>query len=264
MRKIDESKITSDKSMFFKQGTWTHLQKAYIEAIDALARVVIKDYDPTKVYILYGCVNSTTAPIYTITAGAVYYAGEVYLVDAVTFTSTGANVAVATIATTNNTTDYSADPCEFSDGSLENVHNIRKVVIATGTAGTGISDFSNFLDNGNAHKSAYVDITSTVTLNTAVWAGTGTTFTVRKYEDGTVSVNAWLYHAATVAQGIGIFTGLPVPSTGGIQIVQMADDIGASYGIHNCALGLGSGALTLRTAITTTGVLAYLNFTYKA
>jgi hypothetical protein len=100
-------------------------------------------------------------------------------------------------------------------------------------------------------------------LNTTVWAGGATDFEVLRWEDGTVSVKANLYHAATVAQGIGIFTGLPIPSTGGIQIIQMADDIGASYGIHNCALTLGDGVLTLRTAISTTTTIAYLNFTYK-
>ena len=145
MRKIDESKITSDKSMFFKQGTWTHLQKAYQEPIaESLKAMIGSGYDATKMYVLNGCINSGSGSSFVISAGSVFYGGEVYLVDAVSFSTTGSNVAVATITTTNNTTDYSADPCEFSDGSLENVHNIRKVVIASGASGSGTKNYSSF------------------------------------------------------------------------------------------------------------------------
>ena len=145
MRKIDESKITSDKSMFFKQGTWTHLQKAYQEPIvETIKAMIGSTYDATKMYVLNGCINSGSGSSFIISAGSVFYDGEVYLVDAVSFTTSGGNVAVATITTTNNTTDYSADPCEFSDGSLENVHNIRKVVIASGASGSGTKNYSAF------------------------------------------------------------------------------------------------------------------------
>lgn len=262
MRKIDETQITGTDGAYFKKGTWAHLQKAYIEALDALARVIIKDYDPTKVYILYGCVNSTTAPIYTLTAGAVYYAGEVYLVDAVTFTSTGADVAVATIVTTNNTSDYSADPVISSEGNNLYMHNIRKVVIATGTAGTGISDYSNFIANNNAHIDAFEDITSTVTLNSATWNGFSA-FQVLRWEDGTVSVRCLLQHTATVSAGTGILTGLPIPSYTGGQVETLCDDDTGTITFHRCLLGLGSGTLVLREAIATTNKTAFISFTYK-
>lgn len=263
MRKIDETQITGSDGAYFKKGTWTHLQKAYIEALDALAKAIIKDYDPTKVYILYGCENSTTAPIYTLSAGAVYYAGEVYLVDAVTFTSAGADVAVATIVTTNNTADYSADPVISSLGNNLYMHNIRKIVIATGTAGTGISDYSNFIANNNAHIDAYEDITASVTLNTAVWAGGFTDHIVKRWEDGTVSVNCTLQHAATVSAGTGILTGLPVGSDGGIQVELLVDDFAGTATFHHCTLQMNTGALVLRTAIGTTNKQANISFTYK-
>lgn len=162
MRKIDESKITSDKSMFFKQGTWTHLQKAYKEITEETIKSLIgSSYDATKVYVLNGCVNSGSGSSFNISAGSVFYAGEVYLVDATTFTTSGGNVAVGTITTTNNTTDYSADPCLFTDGTYENVHNIRKFVIASGAVGSGTKAYADF--NFYPFKNNYTKYTNGVT-----------------------------------------------------------------------------------------------------
>lgn len=208
MRKIDESKITSDKSMFFKQGTWTHLQKAYQEPITETIKAMIgSGYDATKMYVLNGCINSGSGSSFIISAGSVFYDGEVYLVDAVSFTTSGGNVAVATITTTNNTTDYSADPCEFSDGSLENVHNIRKVVIASGASGSGTKNYSAF--DFDTFKYNYKDITSQCTVIGAI---TPTTFSVREYNDGTISVFLTGTYSGAISAG-NLITGLPTAHT---------------------------------------------------
>jgi hypothetical protein len=264
MRIIDESLIPVGDAAYFKQGTWTHLQKAYKEAIDALARCIIKSYDPTKVYILYGCVATGTDPgARTFTAGAVYYAGEVYLVPSASFTTTGSNVAIANISEVFNTTDYSVDPQTTPGGASISLHTIRTIVITAGTAGTGdVPDFSLWLGNGNAHKDAYTDITSTVTLNTAVWNGFSGCQVLR-WEDGTVSVKCILSHSATVSAGTGILTGLPIPSYPGGQVETLCDDEVGTITFHRCLLGFGSGTLVLREAISTTNKLAYISFTYK-
>lgn len=145
MRKYDTSAITTTIAAPVKGGTFVHLQLAYQEALDAIAKAVIGPFpQANKVYVLFGCVNTGTYPTYTISAGAVYYNGEVYLVDAVTFTTSGGHVAVASIATTYFT-DQSADPVTFKDTSTHNMHQIRKIVLADGLSGSTIADFSAFL-----------------------------------------------------------------------------------------------------------------------
>jgi hypothetical protein len=152
MRKIDLSNISTNVGMPIKSGVLSHLQFAYQEAIDAIVKGNIGgEYDPAKFYVLYGCVNSTTAPIYTVSAGAIFYNGEIYLVDAFTFTSTGSNVAVGTINTTFYTGNgTNADPVTFTDGSPHNVLQIRKVVFSSAASASGDVDFSGlFFTNTN-------------------------------------------------------------------------------------------------------------------
>lgn len=143
MRKINTSSITSTVAMPFKSGTIDHLQKAYTEAVAALAKNMIgTDYDPTKFYILHGCVNSGSGSSYVISAGAIFYNGEVYLVDAATFTASG-STAVGTITKTQEVTN--ADPVTFTDGVSRNVHDIYKIVFAAGTSGSGDVDFADLV-----------------------------------------------------------------------------------------------------------------------
>lgn len=153
MRKIDSSSITNSVGMPWKAGTFVHLQAAYQEVFDGLTRNLFPHYQANTVYILYGCVNSGSGLSYTISAGAVYYNGEIFLVDAVTFTAAAGQVPVATIGTTYYT-DPAADPVQFTDGSNKNVHQIRKVVIAAATSGSGISDYSSFGNSALVLKSS--------------------------------------------------------------------------------------------------------------
>lgn len=205
MRKIDETKITSDKSMFFKQGTWTHLQKAYQEPISEIIKSMIgSNYSATKMYVLNGCVNSGSGSSFNISSGSVFYGGELYLVDATTFTTSGGNVAIGTITTTNNTTDYSADPCEFSDGSLENVHNIRKVVIASGASGSGTKNYADFDFYPFAFN--FKDISSNITAGTNI---TIAAIIARQYFDGSIAIWAIITTTSNIAADSNLISGIP-------------------------------------------------------
>lgn len=143
MKKLDLSAVTSSVGMPQKSGVLDHIQSAYQETIAELAKSLIGSagYDPTKAYVLSGCVNSGTFPVYTITAGAIFYAGEIYLVDAASFTVSGANVGVASIVTSYFSAS-NADPVVFTDGNSRNVHEIRKIAFAGGLSGSGIADVS--------------------------------------------------------------------------------------------------------------------------
>jgi hypothetical protein len=154
MKKIDLSNITTAVGMPIKSGVLSHLQSAYQEVIDAIVKGSIGgSYDPAKYYVLYGCVNSTTSPIYTVSAGAVFYNGEVYLVDAFTFTSTGGNVAIGTITTTFFS-GTNADPITFTDSVARNVLQVRKVVFTSGASGSGDVNFSSLIYQSNKASNA--------------------------------------------------------------------------------------------------------------
>ena len=144
MRTLTTSNITSTAQMPVKSGTLDHIQLAYQEALTALANSVIgRMPDSANMYILYGCANSGTGLSYVISAGAIYYNGEVFLVDATTFTATSGQVAVGNISISQYGTN--ADPVTFTNGASYNVHNIRKITFASGVSGSGILDFSNLL-----------------------------------------------------------------------------------------------------------------------
>ena len=116
---------------------------AFIQASnkEAFANTVIgrigNTYSTSVMYILFGCINTGTGSNYIISAGAVFFNGEIYTVDAVNFTA--ASTAVATVTDTSN-----GDIRLFSDNTTKPVTRIRKVVIANGVSGSGDSDFSNF------------------------------------------------------------------------------------------------------------------------
>lgn len=135
MKILDITPITDASEFPIKKGTLQFVQDSYKEAISAaLVGLIGPGYDPTVVYVLYGVSNSGTYPVYNITAGAVFYAGEVFLVNAAAFTATGSNVGVFQIVTTQYMTD--ADPVTFTDTTVRNVHNIRKIQVVQGLTGS--------------------------------------------------------------------------------------------------------------------------------
>lgn len=141
MRILDISAVTDTSEIPIKQGTLQFLQDAYKEIVTAaLCATRASDYDPSIVYILYGIINTATAPFYSITAGAVFYQGEIFLVDAANFTATGSNVAVFNIVISQYT--VYADPTTFTDGVDRNVHDIRKMQITQGLSGSALADYS--------------------------------------------------------------------------------------------------------------------------
>lgn len=141
MNILDISSWTDSSEFRVKRGTIQFLQLAYQQIVTATLQALLSpSYNPATVYVLFGVQNSLTAPFYSITGGAIFYQGEVFLVDATTFTATGSNVGVFKIVTTQYTTD--ADPVTFTDSAVRNVHNIRKIQVVQGASGSGISDFS--------------------------------------------------------------------------------------------------------------------------
>ena len=143
MRKLSTANISNSTGMPVKGGTLDHVQLAYQEALNAIARNLIgRDIDNTRAYILFGVLNTGSTSVMNVTAGAVYFAGEVYLVDA--FNLNVSQAAVANVQTSYYQTN--ADPVTFTDGVQRNVHEIRKIVFTNAASGSGLFDFGNMVN----------------------------------------------------------------------------------------------------------------------
>lgn len=141
MKKLDVSSITDTSQFPLKQGTLQFLQDANAEVLaNILIGLIGPGYNPATIYVLNGCVNSGTGTVYIITAGAVFYNGEVFLVAATSFTVSGGNVPIFTQVTSQYTVH--ADPVTFTDAVVRNVHNIRMFAIVQGASGSGVADYS--------------------------------------------------------------------------------------------------------------------------
>lgn len=140
MRSLITTNITTSIAMPVKSGTLDHIQLAYKEAIgEAIKGLIGSAYNSAIVYILNGLVNSGSGSNFIISAGSVFYNGEVYLVDAATFTAGGGNTAVGVLDTTFFT-GVNADGVEFTDGIVRNVHAIVKMKMQSGLIGSGVAN----------------------------------------------------------------------------------------------------------------------------
>lgn len=144
MKKINLSAVSTTNGFPVKSGSIDHLQSAYTETISHTVRQIVgSSYSTSIAYILWGCTATGTDPgARTISEGAIFFNGEVYKVPSASFTTTGLQVAVGTIATTYFSAT-NADPVAFTDGVNRNVHEIRQIVFSNGLSGSG--DF-NFAD----------------------------------------------------------------------------------------------------------------------
>jgi hypothetical protein len=117
--------------------------------------------------VLYGCVNSD-APNADITAGAIYYNGEIYLCDAFVDATISDDI-VGTITTTYAT----GDPVLFTDLASYNVHQIKKIVWSDATAGSGDIDYSDLFFAGGL-----ADEWTTVPYDSALLDASSGTWTI--------------------------------------------------------------------------------------
>ena len=161
------------------------IQQAYTECINAIAEFAIAD--KTKVTVLSGCNLSHTPPWvmheyyvetldYYISSGWIYYQGEIYFVEGLTYGS----YTLPYINATLNVATSAANPAVFSSsGGSHNIHLIRDVTLSnTSTAhttGSGIHlpDYGNWLFASN-NSNAQTPVTNA--MNDWI-ANTWTTFT---------------------------------------------------------------------------------------
>lgn len=158
--------ITSTAKQPYLKQTHQHYNDMFNELSKAFGNTIVSD--PTAVTILWGCENTGTGTgignTAIISAGAVYYNGEVYQVPAFT-----AAPIVNGLKGTFTTAYTAIDPVLFSDSSTHNVHQIQTLVLSDASASLP-ADYINWKSIKNTWK--------TYTLTNSDVASSAGTFTV--------------------------------------------------------------------------------------
>lgn len=112
-----------------------HLQQSYKECFSVAIQTIIgSSYNSTTLYRLYGCSvtgmhgNGTTG-VTTITQGALFYGGEIFLCDGQSF-DWGASLGPTGFDTAIVTTFEDVLGTQFSDGTVNNILQTRKIVFS--------------------------------------------------------------------------------------------------------------------------------------
>jgi hypothetical protein len=221
MKILNISDISSSNAMPIKSGTLQFLQDAHKETIAGLVTNILPNPITGTIYILSGCVNSGTGSVYNISAGVIYYNGEIFNFDGISFTLTGLEKAYARIQTTQYITN--ADPVQFTDGVNRNVHNIRKFVVENTITSSGLPEFKDFVTvpsswlSGDvkeivcneAYRIKYFDSTGLGRLERTGWA-------IMNGQNGTPSDAG----KVTIAYG----GGYELQQTGGVEEVTLTQN----------------------------------------
>jgi hypothetical protein len=158
--------ITSSAKQPYLKQTHAHYNDMIDELTKAFGETIVSD--SSSVTILWGCVNTGTGTgignSAIISAGAVYYNGEIYQVPAFS-TASIVNGLKGTITTTYPI----IDPITFSDSTSHYVHQIKTIVISDAVS-AGIFNFNNWYSIKNEWKS--------YTLTNSDVASSSGTFTV--------------------------------------------------------------------------------------
>ena len=195
MKKILTSSVTSTSRQPLLGRSISHLQEGLQENDNSLIRALLPTYTAGDIVVIYGClnsgVNSGAGLAYNVSAGAVYYNGEIYQVAAASGVITGTNVVLLTL-----TTSYqSGDPVTNTDGSLNNVHQINTMVVSEAASGSGTKDFSA-LKTIVSHRSVLSATAASQTISSAAptWADL-TSVTVTTPNDNRVRMYAIFFKA---------------------------------------------------------------------
>ena len=151
MKRIYTNAVTPTAGFLPNIGTLNFLQDSYKEQFNNLIKTLIPYPLNDTIYVLLGCENTGSGSNYNITAGILYYNGEIYNQPAATFTCGVTELPYASIHEDYTYTDQngiSPDPSTLTDGNVLNMHVNRTIVIANGT-GVGLPEYNQFRGVGS-------------------------------------------------------------------------------------------------------------------
>ena len=138
MKILDLNPVTPSVGVIIQKNTLLHITDAYKESFESLGKSMLPVSAYTgKLVVLYGCVITGTNPgARTITAGAVFYNGQVYQVQASTFTTTGSQIGIWTLVDLNAASIES----KLTDGTDVHMLVNNAFVFSAGAAASGLFD----------------------------------------------------------------------------------------------------------------------------
>jgi len=202
------SDIDSTRKQPYLKQTHAHYNDMIDELTKAFGETIVTD--STQITVLWGCVNSGTGTgigdSAIISAGAVYFNGEVYQVPAFT-TASIVNGLKGTV-----TTEYATgDPVLFSDNSSHDVHQIKTIVISDETS-VDLYSYSNWYsikNTWNSYTLTNSDLESMIGDFTVDTATTKELTYKIDYKTGTVLLNFHISGANLSASTPQLFIKLP-------------------------------------------------------
>jgi hypothetical protein len=155
-RKFKTSDIIDPVKAPITKRSLEHLNTAFDDLSEDIIKSKISSYTTGDIIILHGCdvaVTSGAIPgtgTATLSAGAAYYNGRVYKVDAnAGLSTTNPQTLIWELVETTAV----GDPATFSDGLTYDFHIIEKLRLVAGTAGAGLANY-----NGSKVKRLYKQI----------------------------------------------------------------------------------------------------------
>ncbi len=225
MKKIDTSTIAAGVAYPPSKKGFDFLQQSYQQILAAIAQGLGGQAVVGGAYALYGCVETDLgAGNFSYTEGYIYdsVTEEVFYFPAV------ASIAIATapVLTITITPDPVADPTTFTDGSSQNVHDVRTLVVSDGALG-----------------SADINFDDVIQLN-GVWLANDANTSYRR-TGGAVYLNGLAGAVGTAMGNATTSFTLPVGYRPKVAVtlatVPFYDTVGATFPIN------GSGTLTIAT-----------------
>lgn len=164
MKTLDLSAVTPSVGIIPQKDTVEHITSSYLEGVASLAKSMIPtSWQTGKLVILHGCVATGSNPgARTLTAGAVFYNGEVYQVPSASFTTTGSQIGIWTLQDVNTGTES-----KLTDGSDIHVLIDNKFVFAAGLSGSGDFDEGGEINTRVIVESNYTSMFSAIPLTGA-------------------------------------------------------------------------------------------------
>ena len=181
--------IANAVGRYFKTGTAQHMENMVKEAVYGILQIfcpqlLLNPLSAGQIFVLgaTGCINTGGGSNYIISPGMVLFqlAGadlpELFYCSGGTFTLGGGQSAIFVISTANYTGNVGlgdiADPTGMTDGSTQNVHNIRTLACVAGTSSTpgyiGLYSTAVFLDGVTVQQDAeYVSLSAPINAPTS-------------------------------------------------------------------------------------------------
>jgi hypothetical protein len=200
MKNIETTNITGSQDAPFVKDTFDHYNESIADTTSNIVKGLLKSYTTNDIIILHGCVVSATIPgTSSITAGAVYYNGEIYEVDAnASLITSGLQTLVWGIITTYR----GSDPLTWSDGIDRNLHRINKMALSAGLSGSGLSNYdASTVKRYNRPNTSFDAFSGTQAMTNSFVVVSGLTFTTPN--DG---ITRWYDITAEIASRIELNT----------------------------------------------------------